>query len=136
MSKSTALKIAALIVLAQGLAQAWTVIGWQPHDFVETIVATTMKGSHLSFGGATRTYWDLYVGYGLLAALAWIVEAGLLWILAGMGDARGTRAVLLLLVAATVIHAAATFVWFTPLALVFDVPVALLLLVGARARAI
>lgn len=133
MSKTTTLRAAALIVLLQGLVQAWTILGAQPNGFVETIVVTTMKGSHLSFGGATRTYWDLYVGYGLLAALAWVTEAALLWILAGM-DARGMKAIILVLLAATLIHGAATFVWFTPLALVFDVPVALLLLLGARVR--
>lgn len=137
MTRITALRAAAVIAFIQGLVQAWTVATVEPRGFAETIVVTTMKGSHLSFGGMSRTYWDLYFGYGMFASATWILEAILLWIVAGMGrnDERGVKAILALLIVANAAHAAATFVWFTPLSLVFDVPVVLLLAVGLKLRA-
>jgi hypothetical protein len=81
----------------------------------------------------SRTYWDLYSGYGLFASGTWVVEAILLWIVAGVAqtEKRGAAAILGLLIIANVAHAAACFLSFTPLPLVFDIAVAALLLLAA-----
>jgi hypothetical protein len=132
-TRITAIRAAAVVALIQGLMQAWTMLSAQPHDIAEKIVVATMKGSHLSFGGMSRTYWDIYSGYGLFASGTWVVEAILLWIVAGIAqtEKRGAAAILGLLIIANIAHAAACFVWFTPLPLLFDIAIAVLLLASA-----
>jgi hypothetical protein len=41
-----------------------------------------MKGHRWNFSGFTRSYWDFYFGYGLLAIIWGIVEVIILWQLA------------------------------------------------------
>lgn len=53
------------------------------HGAEEIAVVETMKAHRFDLAGSSRSYWDLYFGYGLLAAVVVLVEAVLLWQLAG-----------------------------------------------------
>ena len=83
------------------------------------------------FAGATRSYWDLYFRYGLIAAGVCVVEAILLWELGRVvrADPLSIRPIVALLVVANVGHAllvARYFVFVVPI--VFDVLIAALLI--------
>ena len=140
MIRVMAVRAAAIIALVQGIVHAVTFAAAKPGSIEEAIVLTTMKGSHFVIGGMRRSYWDLYYGYGMMAAGTVVFEAILLWLLANAAakSEAAVRPVLWLIVAANVAHAAALLWFFFPLPAVFDALVALALvaaLVGKPARA-
>jgi hypothetical protein len=81
---SLVLRVAAIIALLQWAAHTTLFLRARPtHGAEEIAVVETMKAHHFDLAGSSRSYWDLYFGYGLLAAVVVLVEALLLWQLAG-----------------------------------------------------
>ncbi len=114
-------RLAALLALLQGAAHAAMFLTYRPsHGPDEFMVVETMRRFVFDFGGGARhSYWDLYFGYGVLAAGACFVEAALLWVTAPLGrsDPRRLQAVVALIALANLAHAAiiARFFFYTPL---------------------
>ena len=128
-------RAAALSALLQGLAHGALFLLARPtHGPDEAMVVETMRTHVFNFAGAHRSYWQMYFGYGLLAAGVCFVEAALLWLIAPMAgtDARRLAWITGLLIVANLAHAAiiATYFFYPPL--VADVVVALLLGLAMR----
>lgn len=62
-----------------------------------------------------HSYWDLYVGYGLLAILSGVIEAVLLWQVAllARNDARRVRPIMVLFILGNVAHAYLVWTYFS-----------------------
>ncbi len=87
-----------------------------------------------------HSYWDLYVGYGLLAILSGVIEAVLLWQVASLAknEAGRLRPVVMLFIFANLAHACLVWTYFSLIPPVtFDLLIASLLtvaFVAARPR--
>jgi hypothetical protein len=88
-----------------------------------------MKDHQFDFGGAKRSYWDMYFGYGLEAAFICLVEAILFWQLAGIATVAPAAVKLIagLFLAANLAHAFLITRYFFVVPLVPDVLIAGLL---------
>ncbi len=77
------------------------------HGAAETAVIETMKATRFNFGGWQRSYWDLYYGYGLLAAFSVLLEVIVFWQLARLAtrDPALGRALILTFAGANLVHA-------------------------------
>ena len=121
------LRVAAVLAAVQGLAHGGLFMSAKPrYGAAEVAVVEAMKSNRF-FGGATRSYWDLYFGYGLIAAATCLVEAVLLWQLVKVAESNPAlvRPIVGLLVVANVGHAllvARYFLFYVPIA--FDVLIA------------
>jgi hypothetical protein len=129
----TLVRLAALLALLQGAAHGVMVLTYRPaHGPDELLVVETMRRYVFSFGGVRHSYWDLYFGYGLVAAGACFVEAALLWITAPLArsDPGRLRAIVALVTLANLAHATivARFFFYTPL--VADLVIAAVLAVA------
>jgi hypothetical protein len=127
----TLLRIAAALALVQALAHTAMFLNMHPsHGADEIAVVSAMKSHAFLFGGFSRTYWDMYFGYGLLAALVVFVEAALFWLLATLAteDARRLRPIVGLFVLYNLAHAVLLSRYFFAVPIVADLVVAAALL--------
>jgi hypothetical protein len=64
-----------------------------PFGTKEGAVVETMKSNQFDVMGATRSYWDFFIGYGLTISVSELLQAVVLWQLAGLvkTDPRRTR---------------------------------------------
>jgi hypothetical protein len=114
------LRLASLAAFLQWGAHTLLFLRARPrHGPDEVAVVAAMKSQRFAFPGARRSYWDFYVGYGLVAALVCLVEAILLLQLAGgVTAAPGlVRSIAGLVLAFNVAHLvlAARFFFVTPM---------------------
>jgi hypothetical protein len=72
--------LAALYALGHTLGMPWTA----RHEPQAQAVVVAMQGVHFQAAGRTRSYWEFYQGFGLAISVLLLVEAALLWQLAGM----------------------------------------------------
>ncbi|MBI3886147.1 MAG: hypothetical protein HY302_10505 [Opitutae bacterium] len=80
MSTVAWLRLAAALAALQFVAHTAAFVRYVPaHGPAETAVVAAMQAHRFSFGGFERSYWDLYYGYGLLAAFSVLLEAVLFW---------------------------------------------------------
>ena len=129
--RSLLIRAAAVVALLQGAAHGSFVLLARPtHGAAEPMVVRTMKAYVFNFSGAHRSYWELYVGYALLAAGTCFVEAALLWILAKLVDTDPERLRWLLgvLILANIGHAAFVLRFFFYVPLVPDLIIVALLI--------
>jgi hypothetical protein len=131
MSPSTLLRIAAVVALLQFAGHGALFLRAKPtHGPAEVAVVTAMKENRFNFGGSSRSYWDMYFGYGLEAAAVCLVEAILLWQLAGIALANpGTiRPIIALVLVANLAHIALVLRYFFLVPLVPDVVISAILI--------
>src|SRR5690349_7029068 len=127
MTASIILRVASVLAAVQGLAHGSLFVSAKPrYGAVEIAVIEAMKSNRF-FAGGTRSYWDMYFGYGLIAAGVCLVEAVLLWQLGRIAavDARLIRPLLLVLFVANFAHVLLVgryFMFLVPMA--FDVIIA------------
>jgi hypothetical protein len=126
----TLLRIAAALALVQALAHTAMFLNMHPtHGADEIAVVSAMKSHAFLFGGFNRTYWDMYFGYGLLAALVVFVEAALFWLLAGLPvEDRRLRPIVGLFILYNLAHAALLARYFFAIPIFADLIVAAALL--------
>ena len=113
------LRLVAVIALLQGIAHGTLFLRARPRNGpAEVAVVEAMRGSRFPFGRSRRSYWDLYVGYGLEAAAVCFVEAALFWLLAGIAvrDRSLVKPIAALFLAANLGHIAlvARYFFLTP----------------------
>jgi hypothetical protein len=117
------LRIAAILALVQGVAHTALFLTAKPgHGAEEAAVISAMQSHRFLFSGLSRSYWDFYYGYGLLAALVVFVEVALFWMLASVAreaPAR-TRPFIALFILYNIAHAAILARYFFPLPIVMD----------------
>ena len=124
------LRVAASVATLQAAAHAVLFLRSPPKPgspawpLLEAMRAQTAPGH--------TTYWDMYFGYGLLAALTAFFIAALIWIAAGFdAGSRGLAGRLLgVTLIAVMIHAVLIARYFFILPLLFDIIVGALLALG------
>lgn len=124
---ATLLRLAAALAAIQGTVHGTLFLTAKPHHgAAEVAVVEAMRANRFDFAGATRSYWDFYVGYGLEAAAVCLVEAVLFWQLATVAATQPTlvRPTVALFVLATIGHALLTARYFFYLPIVFDLAIA------------
>jgi hypothetical protein len=127
MNAATILRIAAALAALQGTAHGALFMLAKPrHGAAEVAVIAVMKSNRFEFGGAMRSYWDFYFGYGLEAAAVCLVEAVLFWQLARIADSQPAlvRPAVALFVLASLGHALLMARYFFALPFVFDLMIA------------
>jgi hypothetical protein len=131
MRTSTLLRVAAMLAFIQAIAHGGMFLTAHPtHGADELAVVNAMKSHAFLFGGFSRTYWDMYFGYGLLAALVVLLEAMLFWLLADLSrdEPARLRPVIGLFILYNAAHAVLLFRYFFLLPIAADALVALALL--------
>jgi hypothetical protein len=123
-------RAAAVVALLQGLGHAALVLTAHARQPFQAEVVATMQAHAFNFSGQHRTYWDLYQGYALLAAGTCLVEAALLWLLAGVARAapERLRGITIVLILANLAHLGMMLTSFFLLPAMFDALVVLILL--------
>jgi hypothetical protein len=90
MKASTVLRITSLITLifavghSLGGMESWSPVG-------ETEVLKAMKSFRFDAEGVTRTYFDFYLGFGLILSVYLFLQAVLLWQLATLAKTEALR---------------------------------------------
>ncbi|TMH28859.1 MAG: hypothetical protein E6H66_20930 [Betaproteobacteria bacterium] len=128
MKPAITLRIASALAFIQYSAHAFLFLSARPaHGADEIVVITAMK-SHVA--GLSRSYWDFYFGYGLMAILSGVVEVVLLWLLAAIAKERPgrVRPAIALFIFANVVHALLVWKYFALVApMSFDILIAMTL---------
>ncbi|MEP6849703.1 MAG: hypothetical protein ABI999_12675 [Acidobacteriota bacterium] len=79
MKASTFLRIAAVITFLFFLGHT-SGIPWTPGEApADAAVIEAMRSDHFQVLGVSRSYWDFYYGWGLLASVVFLGSAILLW---------------------------------------------------------
>jgi hypothetical protein len=111
---------------------------WTPSQGPETAaLLETMKSYRFDVTGSTRTYWDFYLGFGLIIAVHLLVQTVALWHLGTMvkRDATSVRPLIALFGLALVANAILVWRFFfaVPLAMAVTIAICLgLAFVSAR----
>jgi len=139
MKTTTALRVASvasfLYFAGHTAGFPWTP---SPADLTRAVVGP-MRSSAFEVMGASRTYWDFYLGFGLTVSVYMLLASGLLWWLAGVArtDARGLRPVLIAFLVASVLQLGLVLRFFFVAPLICNVAVIVFLLLAIRgARAV
>ena len=134
MSLALAFKIASVLSLVQFAAHASLFLRAKPrHGADEAAVIEAMKSRAFDFRGFKRSYWDLYFGYGLVAAGCCLVEAMLLWQISRFAPdfPSETAFVALTFIVANLSHLALCLRYFFSAPMIFDALIAIALGLGA-----
>ena len=129
MTSGTLLRIVSVVAFLQFVGHGALFVRARPtHGPEEEAVVEAMRSRAFKFAAAPRTYWDMYFGYGLEAALVCLVEAVLFWQLAGgtTGDTALVRSIATLFAVGNVAHCVMLVRYFAfPLPMVFDAVIAI-----------
>lgn len=131
MTPSTLLRIAAVVAVLQFVGHGALFLRAKPtHGPAEVAVVKAMKENRFNFGGSTRSYWDMYFGYGLEAAAVCLVEAILLWQLAAVIRVTpdSVKPIIALVLVANLAHIVLVLRYFFLVPLVPDVVISALLI--------
>jgi hypothetical protein len=91
------LRIAFVLVLLELAGHTWLIFNFIPkHGVAESAVIAAMKSQEFSFSGSLHSYWEMYFGYELFVSVSLIVEAAILWQLAGSPFAKRITGILAL----------------------------------------
>jgi hypothetical protein len=115
------LRIAAVLTLLY-CAGHTSGMPWTPYTDAEAAsVLEAMKGHSFAEQGFQGTYWDLYIGFGLVISLYLLLQAALLWQVASLAktDARRVRPIVVSFLLAFVVNVVLSWKYF------FIVPVVL-----------
>jgi hypothetical protein len=124
------LRIASLLALIQFAAHTSLLLTYAPkHGPEEAAVVEAMKSHAFNFGGVRpHSYWEMYFGYGLFAAVNCLIEAILFWQLtSGSVNLAPARSIVLLFCLANIGYAILVWKYFFLVPLVFDAAIALCL---------
>ena len=130
MNTPVLLRIAAALAFVQFCAHTTMFVTYAPmHGAEETSVVQAMQSHFFSFSGWSRSYWDLYFGYGLFSAFNCLIEAVLFFQLASIAgkNPRIVRMIAGLFLVANIGYATLIYRYFFPLPGYFDIAIALLL---------
>jgi hypothetical protein len=120
------LRIAAVLTLLYGAGHT-SGMPWTPYTGAEaTTVLEAMKSHSFEEQGFKGTYWDLYMGFGLIISVYLFLQAALLWQAASLAktDAIRIRPIVVSFLVAFVINVALSWKYF------FVVPVVLASLIA------
>lgn len=123
MKSPTALRIAAATT-ALLFAGHMSGFPWTPEP---AALLEAMKSQRFEVMGFARTYWDFYLGFGLLVGAYLALKAACLWLAARLlrNHAAEARAFMLVLFVVTLVAVALDFMYFFTAPLALDVATAL-----------
>ncbi len=130
MPTSVLLRVAAILGVIQYAAHAWLFLAATPkHGHEEVELLQAMKSRRWRFGGFTRSYWDFYFGYGLMAILWGVIEMVLSWQLPGLVGTHSASVAPLIaaFLVANIGHAILTLRYFFLTPVIFDILIAIVL---------
>jgi hypothetical protein len=113
MTTARLLRIDAVIFLLFALGH-WFFSPWTIGIEGEALnaLSAAARTNHPVFG-LMRSYWDFHVGFGHMAGVTFVMEAALLWLLAGLaGGAASIKSLLAVLVVANIAIAGLQVVYF------------------------
>jgi hypothetical protein len=113
MTTARLLRIDAVILLLLAMGH-WFFSPWTMGIEGEALntLSATARTNHPVFG-FMRSYWDFHVGFGHMAGVTFVMEAALLWLLAGIaGGASSIKSLLAVLVVANIVIAGLQVVYF------------------------
>jgi uncharacterized membrane protein SpoIIM required for sporulation len=86
-----------------------------------------MRSFHFDADGASRTYWDFYIGFGLMISVFLIAQSVVLWQLSGIAkkDSSLVRPILRAFFMSVVANAALGWLFFFTVPLVMALAIAL-----------
>jgi hypothetical protein len=132
------LRIAALVAIFQFAAHTMLLMKYRPtHGPAEVQLVAAMQSNRFHFGGfAPHSYWEMYLGYGLFAAINCLVEGMLFWLASHhTKEARGlVNGILVLFILANVTYGALVARYFFTLPLIMDTIVAVCLTIALVAN--
>jgi hypothetical protein len=129
MTPAILLRIAAAAALLLGVGHSfgrpWTPVA----GLGERVVLDAMQMHQFTVMGATRSYWDFYVGFGWSIAAYLIAQAIVLWQLAALSnvDARRVRPIVVVFLACTLATGAIAWKFILAIPVVFSLVLAVLL---------
>ena len=132
MKTSTLLRIAAVLMFlyfaGHTAGAPWTP-GEAPADIV---VVNAMKSDHFPVIGATRSYWDFYLGFGLIISVMQLSQAVVLWQLGTLAktEAARLRPIIAVFCLSLVINAILGWMYFFAIPIVMALLIAICLLLA------
>jgi hypothetical protein len=105
---------------------------WTPAEGqAEMAVIEAMKSHRFDVLGVQRTYWDFYFGFGVIISVYLLVQAVVLWQLAGLAK-RGTqvRSIVAAFLVAFVVNAILVWKYFFTIPVIMIIAIALCLLLA------
>src|SRR5262245_44716589 len=95
----------------------------------EMAVLEAMKSHRFDALGAQRTYWDFYFGFGVAISAYLLVQAVVLWQVAGLANTIGTqvRPIIASFLVAFLVNAIVVWKYFFALPLVMAIAISLVL---------
>ena len=91
MKTSTLLRIAAVITFLF-FAGHTSGVPWTPGEApVDLAVIEAMKVDHFQVIGVSRSYWDFYLGFGLIISVFQLAQAIFLWQLGSLAKTEASR---------------------------------------------
>src|SRR5262245_42996308 len=124
MTSAVLLRVVSVVAFVQFLGHGALFVRARPtHGPEEVAVVDAMRSNAFRFASAPRTYWDMYFGYGIEAAVICLVEAILFWLLAGAaaGNSSLIRSIAVLFAVANIAHMFMLARYFAfPVPMVFD----------------
>jgi len=131
MSTKTFLRAAAVVAFIQCAAHGFLLLSYEPsHGPDEVRLVQAMRSFRFDFGGSQpHSYWEMYIGYGLFAAVNCLIEALLFWWASRhTAGARGlVNAIIGIFLFANITYGALVWRYFFFIPLVMDTLVALCL---------
>jgi hypothetical protein len=73
------LRTAAVLAFLHGVLHTIGGVFASPAPGAQADAAAVMKANHFDALGASRTYWDFFLGFGLLISITFFVEAAVFW---------------------------------------------------------
>ena len=123
---STLLRVASILTLLYCAGHS-AGMPWTPAEGLgEMAVLELMKSYHFEIEGFSRSYWDFYVGFGTLISGFLLLQAVVLWQLAGLAktDALRVRPVVATFAVAFLLNAALAWIYFFVVPLVMAIAIA------------
>ena len=121
MNATLFLRIAAVIALLYFAGHS-AGFPWTPAAGPEQLpLLESMKGQTFDAEGFTRTYWDFYIGFGIIISVFLFLQAVVLWQLGSLAktNASTVRPMIVLFLAASIVNAGVGWTYF------FAVPAAM-----------
>jgi hypothetical protein len=131
MKTSLLLRIASVLTLLFAIGHTMGGLdSWSPQG--ETAVLNEMKSFHFDIFGVSRTYWDFYIGFGLFNSVGLLLQAVVLWQLAGIAkqDASRIRPLLGSFITASLAFAILAWKFIFAIPVAFSVAIAVCLIVA------
>lgn len=85
------LRIASVLTLIHSILHTVAGVFGQPTPGPAEQAVAVMKANEFVLLGALRTYWDFYIGFGLMVTMFLTAEAIVFWLLASLARTEGRR---------------------------------------------